>query len=54
MWALWLPNIVFEVAVFALTLAKAWQHTNVERAATPILNTLYRDGEHYRHLADCN
>jgi hypothetical protein len=44
MWALWLPNIVFEVAVFALTLAKAWQHTNVERAATPILNTLYRDG----------
>jgi len=44
LWAIWLPSIIFETLVFALTLIKATQHQSSNLSRTPILSTLYRDG----------
>lgn len=44
LWAIWLPSILFETLVFALTLFKAVQHQKSNLSHTPILSTLYRDG----------
>ncbi|KAG9114448.1 hypothetical protein FRC07_007647, partial [Ceratobasidium sp. 392] len=46
LWSVWIPALILECIIFALTAIRAWQYSN-DGMQIPIVHALYRDGFQY-------